>query len=567
MRQASERGLRSTRVALAALFALVLFSGLAAAAPGLVGPENPSFEQETNSLPVGWKASVVPPPPGDDPPTPVPASCAGHDGDPQRGICVLGSDTFTPVDGSPITVEPLDGARMVRLGGPFLDDSEAQQLDRYLLEQTFVVDPANPVLKLNYNIFLFDYQGFDTLHFVVRAGDENGATIADLAQGGFGNSGDTSLKTSGWRSAAVDLSGFENQQVHLRLDAGGTSDTLFGFWAYVDAGTAPTPPVSPPTIVLPPGVSVNTYTDPTSGQTWVTIPAAEASLCADLTVSVPIAAGGGVVSDVFLLHNSTSIPMTQGPPGIWTATGVPCENGDLAVQYTVTEGTPPDDESETFIVPVGGIALIDPQGVVYELAKYETAIAAGKTPDEARADAAIAGAIVRLQRKGADGVFRNVLSGDPGITPNVNPQTTGSNGKFQWDVSPGDYRVVVTTAAFGTVTSREVTIPPPVLDLHVALGPPAPVPPPPPPVLPPPPPPPAVRPPQVVRCVVPNVKRKTVAQARRQLAARRCALGRVSRAYSAKVKKGRIISQSRRPGTRLPRRTKVNVRVSRGRRR
>jgi beta-lactam-binding protein with PASTA domain len=66
---------------------------------------------------------------------------------------------------------------------------------------------------------------------------------------------------------------------------------------------------------------------------------------------------------------------------------------------------------------------------------------------------------------------------------------------------------------------------------------------------------------------VPNVKRKTVAQARRQLAARRCALGRVSRAYSAKVKKSRIISQSRRPGARLPRGTKVNVRVSRGRRR
>jgi len=69
------------------------------------------------------------------------------------------------------------------------------------------------------------------------------------------------------------------------------------------------------------------------------------------------------------------------------------------------------------------------------------------------------------------------------------------------------------------------------------------------------------------RCVVPNVRGKTPSQARKLLAARRCALGRVTRAYSAKVKSGRIIRQSRRPGARLPRGTRVKVVVSRGRRR
>ena len=69
------------------------------------------------------------------------------------------------------------------------------------------------------------------------------------------------------------------------------------------------------------------------------------------------------------------------------------------------------------------------------------------------------------------------------------------------------------------------------------------------------------------RCVVPNVRGKTLAQARRLLTSRRCALGRVSRAYSGRIRKSRIISQSRRPGTRHPRRTRVNVLVSRGRRR
>jgi Bacterial extracellular solute-binding proteins, family 5 Middle/PASTA domain len=69
------------------------------------------------------------------------------------------------------------------------------------------------------------------------------------------------------------------------------------------------------------------------------------------------------------------------------------------------------------------------------------------------------------------------------------------------------------------------------------------------------------------RCVVPSLRGKRVAQARRMLTSRRCALGKVTRAYSAKVKRGLIIRQSRRPGARLPHGTRLNVVVSRGRRR
>ncbi len=69
------------------------------------------------------------------------------------------------------------------------------------------------------------------------------------------------------------------------------------------------------------------------------------------------------------------------------------------------------------------------------------------------------------------------------------------------------------------------------------------------------------------RCVVPNVKGKTLVAARKALKARRCALGAVKKAYSPKVRKGRVVSQSRRPGLRLKRGTKVAVVVSRGARR
>jgi eukaryotic-like serine/threonine-protein kinase len=68
-------------------------------------------------------------------------------------------------------------------------------------------------------------------------------------------------------------------------------------------------------------------------------------------------------------------------------------------------------------------------------------------------------------------------------------------------------------------------------------------------------------------CVVPNLKGKTLAQTRRLLGAGRCSLGKVTRAYSAKVKKGRIIRQNRRPGARLARGSRVNVVLSRGRNR
>jgi thermitase len=67
-------------------------------------------------------------------------------------------------------------------------------------------------------------------------------------------------------------------------------------------------------------------------------------------------------------------------------------------------------------------------------------------------------------------------------------------------------------------------------------------------------------------CIVPNLKGKTVGQARRLLKVTRCVLGTAKPAYSKRVRTGRIIRQSRRPATRFLLGTRVNVFVSRGRR-
>jgi PASTA domain/Regulator of chromosome condensation (RCC1) repeat len=68
-------------------------------------------------------------------------------------------------------------------------------------------------------------------------------------------------------------------------------------------------------------------------------------------------------------------------------------------------------------------------------------------------------------------------------------------------------------------------------------------------------------------CRVPRVVGKRVASAKRTIAQRHCRTGKVHYAYSRTRKQGVVISQSRRPGRVLPARSKINLIVSRGRRR
>lgn len=67
-------------------------------------------------------------------------------------------------------------------------------------------------------------------------------------------------------------------------------------------------------------------------------------------------------------------------------------------------------------------------------------------------------------------------------------------------------------------------------------------------------------------CVVPNVAGRTLAGARRALTRAHCRAGKISAAYSSRVRKGRVISQTPRRGARLPNRGKVKLVISRGRR-
>lgn len=67
------------------------------------------------------------------------------------------------------------------------------------------------------------------------------------------------------------------------------------------------------------------------------------------------------------------------------------------------------------------------------------------------------------------------------------------------------------------------------------------------------------------RCVVPKVKGKTLAAARTSIAKHHCTVGKVTKAFSTRVKKGHVISQSPSPGKSLPAGSKVKLVVSKGR--
>jgi hypothetical protein len=69
-----------------------------------------------------------------------------------------------------------------------------------------------------------------------------------------------------------------------------------------------------------------------------------------------------------------------------------------------------------------------------------------------------------------------------------------------------------------------------------------------------------------VKCLVPAVKNKPLTAAKRAILARHCRVGKIRRAYSKSVRKGRVISERPKPRTELPNRGKVNLVVSRGRR-
>jgi hypothetical protein len=70
-----------------------------------------------------------------------------------------------------------------------------------------------------------------------------------------------------------------------------------------------------------------------------------------------------------------------------------------------------------------------------------------------------------------------------------------------------------------------------------------------------------------VRCVVPNVRGRSLKQANMRIRRAHCRTGRIVRAYSSSVRRGRVISQAPKPGARKQQGARVKLVVSKGRKR
>lgn len=138
--------------------------------------------------------------------------------------------------------------------------------------------------------------------------------------------------------------------------------------------------------------------------------------------------------------------MAGGPPDwTYTTTFYP-RHGHATVTYTV-HGC----ETDTVSFDI----YIDPAGYIYDIQTGER----------------IAGASVWLQRPDGTGGWENVPTGEsiPVAQPDINPQVTGEDGMYQWDVIEGSYRVHVEAPGYEPANSIVVSVPPPVFDLHVGL--------------------------------------------------------------------------------------------------
>ena len=69
------------------------------------------------------------------------------------------------------------------------------------------------------------------------------------------------------------------------------------------------------------------------------------------------------------------------------------------------------------------------------------------------------------------------------------------------------------------------------------------------------------------RCIVPKLKGKTLAAAKKAIKRANCSVGKVTKRFSAKVRKGRVISSKPKAGAKLAPRAKVKLVVSKGRKR
>jgi len=214
-----------------------------------------------------------------------------------------------------------------------------------------------------------------------------------------------------------------------------------------------------------------------------------------MTVSRAVTCTDGIPANVNLMVGTQSFSMTETPPGSnqYAASLTAGASGDLSAQGQYTMTVQWECAAQPQDAPIGQITvqLYDPSGRVSDADTGQAVEGASVTlyrvpgafPDTATETRDCRTTITRQGSDWSDepaaeaglGVAVNpdlfVVNGTQEISPTANPQVTGSQGRFAWDVIEGCWYVAVQAKGYVTKTSPLVGVPPAITDLDIALRP------------------------------------------------------------------------------------------------
>jgi hypothetical protein len=164
------------------------------------------------------------------------------------------------------------------------------------------------------------------------------------------------------------------------------------------------------------------------------------STATSVDISIQLSDGGQIINGAMVNSDSK-----------WTYTLIfGTRTGEATATFTAHE--PLNDVTQTAHFEV---VRIDPAGYIYDI----------------NSGLRISEATVWLQTPNGKGGWINAPTGNnPAIMdPDINPQITGTDGRYQWNTLPGIYRVQVEAPGYYPTNSIAVTVPPPVTDLNVGM--------------------------------------------------------------------------------------------------
>jgi hypothetical protein len=216
-----------------------------------------------------------------------------------------------------------------------------------------------------------------------------------------------------------------------------------------------------------------------------------------ITITVPVTCQEGESpSKVMLMLGDNSFTMTSAGENNYTVTlnipaDLPNAEGPFDIEVTY------DCNGQANMTEIGQLTLYDPSGTITDRTTGEAIAGAtvnlyyltDSTPDTAGQNGdcrtvnsrpddkeGIYGAWSGLEAAELEtGVWVNpallTINSTQAISPTINPQTTGNNGRYGWDVAEGCWYVVVQADGYESIISPLVGVPPEVTDLDIALAP------------------------------------------------------------------------------------------------